>query len=64
MEAYRAAKGLLFRQCERAVVNLDDRGAGRYYAATALSLLHLFGRNKDSADRRPSVSGFFRDMWV
>ena len=31
MEEYRAAKGLLFDQCETAVLNLDDE-AGRWYA--------------------------------
>ena len=30
MEAYRRAKGRLFRQSERAVLNLDDE-AGRWY---------------------------------
>lgn len=28
MEAYRDAKGLLFRQCAAAVLNLDDEAAG------------------------------------
>ena len=49
MEAYRAAKGLLFRQCEQAVVNLDDE-AGRYYAATAPCPCYTYSENKDSAD--------------
>ena len=49
MEAYRAAKGKLFRQCRRAVVNLDDE-AGRYYARTAPCPCFTYSENKDAAD--------------
>ncbi|MGN8875830.1 UDP-N-acetylmuramoyl-L-alanyl-D-glutamate--2,6-diaminopimelate ligase [Pseudoflavonifractor sp. HCP28S3_F10] len=49
MEAYREAKGLLFRQCGRAILNLDDE-AGRYYAGTAPCPVFTYSENKDEAD--------------
>ena len=49
MEAYRAAKGLLFRQCGCAILNLDDE-AGRYYAGTAPCPVFTYSENKDEAD--------------
>ena len=49
MEAYRDAKGRLFRQCERAVLNLDDE-AGRYYAATAPCPVFTYSERRDEAD--------------
>ena len=49
MEAYREAKGLLFRQCGRAVLNLDDE-AGRYYAGHVPCPAVTYSENKDEAD--------------
>lgn len=49
MEEYRAAKGRLFLQSERAVLNLDDP-AGRYYAETAPCPTFTYSENKDAAD--------------
>ena len=49
MEAYRDAKGLLFRQCDMAVLNLDDE-AGRYYAATAPCPVFTYSERRDEAD--------------
>ena len=49
MEAYRDAKGLLFRQCDTAVLNLDDE-AGRYYAATAPCPVFTYSERRDEAD--------------
>lgn len=48
MEAYRAAKGLLFRQSAVAVLNLDDE-AGRYYAETVDCPALTYSENKDAA---------------
>ncbi len=49
MEAYRQAKGLLFRQCGRAVLNLDDE-AGRYYAQTVPCPMLTYSERRDEAD--------------
>ena len=49
MEAYREAKALLFRQCETAVLNLDDE-AGRYYAATLPGPKITYSERSDAAD--------------
>ena len=49
MEAYREAKGLLFRQCGRAVLNLDDE-AGRYYVKQVTCPVVTYSENKDAAD--------------
>ena len=49
MEAYRDAKGLLFRQCGTAVLNLDDE-AGRYYAATVPCPAFTYSERRDEAD--------------
>lgn len=49
MEEYRAAKGLLFRQCETAVLNLDDE-AGRWYAGTVPCRAFTYSENKNAAD--------------
>ena len=49
MEDYRAAKGLLFRQCGRAVLNLDDE-AGRYYAGTVTCPAVTYSERRDQAD--------------
>ena len=49
MEAYRAAKGLLFQQTDLAVLNLDDE-AGRYYAETVPCPVFTYSERKDEAD--------------
>ena len=49
MQAYRDAKGLLFRQSERAVLNLDDE-AGRYFARVVPCPAVTYSENKDRAD--------------
>lgn len=49
MEAYRRAKGRLFRQSERAVLNLDDE-AGRYYAGTVPVPTFTYSECRDEAD--------------
>lgn len=49
MEEYRRVKGLLFRQCETAILNLDDE-AGRYYAETVSCPRFTYSENKDAAD--------------
>ena len=49
MEEYRAAKGLLFRQCRRTVVNLDDE-AGRWYRDNQVPEAFTYSENKDQAD--------------
>ena len=49
MEAYRDAKGLLFRQSGLAVLNLDDE-AGRYYGSTVTCPKYTYSENKDEAD--------------
>ncbi len=49
MEAYRDAKGLLFRQCGLAVLNLDDE-AGRWYAQRVDCPKFTYSENKDEAD--------------
>ena len=48
MEAYRQAKGLLFRQCRRAVLNLDDP-AGRWYGERVECPAFTYSENKDAA---------------
>ena len=48
MEAYRDAKGLLFRQCAGAALNLDDE-AGRYYADTAPCPVFTYSERHDEA---------------
>lgn len=49
MEAYRQAKGLLFRQCRTAVLNLDDE-AGRWYREQVEGPVFTYSENKDYAD--------------
>ena len=49
MEAYREAKGLLFRQCRRAVLNLDDR-AGRWYRERVDCPVFTYSENNTGAD--------------
>ena len=49
MEAYREAKGRLFRQCRQAVLNLDDE-AGRWYREQVSCPTFTYSENKDSAD--------------
>ena len=49
MEAYRDAKGRLFRQTDTAVLNLDDE-AGRYFASTVACPKLTYSENKDDAD--------------
>ncbi len=48
MEAYRQAKGLLFRQCQTGIFNLDD-GAGRQFAQTAPCQAVTFGETQGQA---------------
>lgn len=48
MEAYRQAKGILFRQCRRAVLNLDDP-AGRWYGERVECPAFTYSENKDAA---------------
>ena len=48
MEAYRQAKGLLFRQCRKAVLNLDD-SAGRWYGERVECPAFTYSENKDAA---------------
>ncbi len=49
MEAYREAKGLLFQQCRRAVLNLDDR-AGRWYRERVDCPVFTYSENNTGAD--------------
>ena len=49
MEAYRDAKGRLFRQTDTAVLNLDDE-AGRYFARTVPCPTVTYSENKNEAD--------------
>ena len=49
MEEYRDAKGLLFRQCRTAVLNLDDE-AGRWYRERVPCPVFTYSENKDAAD--------------
>ncbi len=49
MDAYRDAKGLLFDQCDKGVVNLDDE-AGRFYLAQGRCPMLTYSENKDTAD--------------
>ena len=49
MEAYRDAKGLLFRQSDTAVLNLDDE-AGRYLARTVAVPRLTYSERRDEAD--------------
>ncbi len=49
MEEYRAAKGLLFQQCRRAALNLDDE-AGRWYRERVSCPVFTYSENKDGAD--------------
>lgn len=48
MADYRAAKGLLFRQCRRAVLNLDDE-AGRWYRERLEIPVFTYSENRDYA---------------
>ena len=48
MEAYRDAKGLLFQQCERAVLNLDDE-AGRWYRERVSCPVFTYSENRVQA---------------
>lgn len=49
MEAYRDAKGRLFQQARRAVLNLDDE-AGRWYFGHSPGPAFTYSENKDAAD--------------
>ena len=49
MEAYRDAKGMLFRQSDTAVLNLDDE-AGRYFARTVAVPRLTYSERRDEAD--------------
>ncbi len=49
MEEYRDAKGLLFEQCRRAVLNLDD-GAGRWYEERVGCPVFTYSENNAGAD--------------
>lgn len=49
MEAYRDAKGRLFRQTDLAVLNLDDE-AGRYFSKTVTCSRFTYSENKNEAD--------------
>jgi len=49
MQAYRAAKGMLFRQCRQAVVNLDDE-AGRWYRGRVTCPVYTYSECRDCAD--------------
>ena len=49
MEEYRAAKGLLFSQCRRAVLNLDDE-AGRWYLGQVSCPVFTYSENRVQAD--------------
>ena len=49
MDAYRAAKGLLFQQCKTAVLNLDDE-AGRWYRERVDCPVFTYSENKTAAD--------------
>lgn len=49
MEEYRRAKGLLFSQCRRSVVNLDDE-AGRWYAKHISGPVFTYSENRAQAD--------------
>ena len=48
MEEYRAAKGLLFLQCEKAILNLDDE-AGRWYLDRVPCPVFTYSENKNQA---------------
>ena len=61
MEAYRDAKGLLFRQCELAILNLDDE-AGRYYRDTVSCPMFTYSENKDEADLTAKHIRLFPDF--
>ena len=49
MESYRRAKGLLFEQCRRAVINLDDE-AGRRYREEISCPVFTYSENDPGAD--------------
>ncbi len=49
MEEYREAKGLLFQQCRRAVLNLDDE-AGRWYLGRLDCPAFTYSENRAQAD--------------
>ena len=49
MEEYRAAKGLIFRQCKTAVLNLDDE-AGRWYREQVDCPVFTYSENRTEAD--------------
>ena len=49
MEAYRDAKGRLFKQSKNAILNLDDE-AGRYFHGTVSCPQFTYSENKDEAD--------------
>ena len=49
MDSYRDAKGLLFSQCRRAVLNLDDE-AGRWYESRVPCPVFTYSENAPRAD--------------
>lgn len=49
MEAYRAAKGLLFAQSQHVILNLDDE-AGRYYQTHVKGPVFTYSENRACAD--------------
>ena len=60
MEAYRDAKGLLFKQCRTAVLNLDDE-AGRYYRDSAVCPVLTYSECHDEADLTAKTLRLFPD---
>lgn len=60
MEAYKKAKGRLFRQCGTAVLNLDDE-AGRSYAAEAPCPVFTYSERRDEADLTAKNLRLFSD---
>lgn len=49
MEAYRAAKGLLFHQTDKAILNLDDE-AGQWYASNAPCPVYTYSAKTSRSD--------------
>ena len=62
MEEYRAAKGLLFDQCETAVLNLDDE-AGRWYLEQVECPVFTYSENRAQADLTARNIRLFPSTW-
>ena len=60
MEAYREAKGLLFRQCRLAVLNLDDE-AGRWYRDRVSCAVYTYSERRLQADLTAGNCRLFPD---